>query len=295
MVPPSEPRSYYGEPVIAKPVWKPQIPFYFFSGGLAGASLPLALLARARGNAALARSASATAVVAGAGVSPALLITDLGRPERFLNMLRVFKPTSPMSVGSWVLAAFGASATAGAARDWLGLWPRVTAPAQAAGVVLGPVLSTYTATLISNTAVPVWRDARRELPLVFAAGSAASAGAAAVLTTPARHAAPARRLAVAGCVAEVAATQVMEHRLGPIGEPYRKGLPSHLGKAAKALVAAGGLALAGRAPRPARARAGAAAVLAGAVLTRWSVFRAGIDSALDPKYTVGPQRERLDD
>src|SRR5215212_6840213 len=94
--------SYYGRPIIKEPVWTWEIPWYFFTGGLAGGSAALGFTAGALGNERLARRAWANAT-AGVVVSPALLISDLGRPARFLNMLRMVKLTSPMSVGSWVL------------------------------------------------------------------------------------------------------------------------------------------------------------------------------------------------
>ena len=89
MVERAEPRSYYGRPVIKPPVWKPQVPWYFFTGGLTGAASTFALMSELAGRGRLARRASAVAMLAGTA-SPVLLITDLGRPERFLNMLRVF-------------------------------------------------------------------------------------------------------------------------------------------------------------------------------------------------------------
>jgi hypothetical protein len=212
-------------------------------------------------------------------------------------MLRLFKVTSPMSVGSWVLAAFG-PATAIAALD---AWNRplpvpLATPAKAASAALGLPLATYTAALIANTAVPAWHEARAELPAVFAAGAAASAGAAGMALTPLRAAAPARRLAVAGAAAELAAVEVMERRLHPrVARAYREGAAHRLGVGAKVLLLAGGAvsAAAGGRSRPA-AVAGAACITAGAVLERWSVFRAGFQSAADPGATIEPQRERLD-
>ena len=107
MVPDAEFTSYYGRPVIKEPVWQaPDVAGYLFFGGLAGASAGLAWGAELRGNRPLARRAWQISLAA-VGVSPALLVSDLGRPARFLNMLRMFKVTSPMSVGSWVLAAGG--------------------------------------------------------------------------------------------------------------------------------------------------------------------------------------------
>ena len=105
-------RSYYGRPVIKQPVWQPEITWYFFTGGLAGASSVLSLVARLGGNEELAKKSLYIGAAADV-VSPVLLISDLGRPERFLNMFRVFKVTSPMSVGSWILmVSGGASSTA---------------------------------------------------------------------------------------------------------------------------------------------------------------------------------------
>jgi formate-dependent nitrite reductase membrane component NrfD len=293
MVPPAEPRSYYGRPVIKEPVWTAEIPAYFFAGGMAAACAPLALGASLSGNPALARSASGVAL-AGAALSPVLLVSELGRPERFLNMLRLVKPTSPMSVGVWVLGAFGPAAALGAARELLGRMPRAGRAGQVGAALLGPALGTYTAVLLANTAVPVWHEARRELPLVFAGSAMASAGAATALLTVPGCAGPARRLALAGAAIELAAGQAMERGLGELGEPYRQGALGRLHTGAKALTAAGAaLTMAGGRRRGRAGVAGAGLVLAGAALTRWSVFRAGFASARDPKYTVGPQRERV--
>jgi hypothetical protein len=291
MVPHEKPRSYYGEPIVARPVWTPEIPAYFFVGGMAGASAPLALFASLSGNQRLARSATAT-MVAGVMISPPLLISDLGRPERFLNMLRVLKPSSPMSVGSWVLSAFGAAATGGAARELAGVLPRVGRGLQVAGAILGPALSTYTATLISTTSIPVWHEARHHLPFVFAAGSATTAGAAAVLLTPPAAAEPARRLVVGAAAVELAVIQAMERRLGEAGRPYHEGTPGRLSRAAKVFTGGGAAAMAlGRGSLT--RRLGGAAVLAGGALERFAIFRAGFPSAKDPAYTSQPQRERL--
>ena len=123
MVPPAEPRSYYGLPVIKEPVWTPEIPVYFFMGGLAGASAGLAFAARVTGRKKLARAATGNAFAAVA-VSPVLLISDLGVPRRFLNMLRVFKVTSPMSVGSWIISAEGGFLTVTAAHEFLSWFPK---------------------------------------------------------------------------------------------------------------------------------------------------------------------------
>jgi len=224
------------------------------------------------------------------------LIMDLGRPERFYNMLRVIKPTSPMSLGTWALSAFGTSTGVAAASDLIGILPRVGRALKVVSALLGPALSTYTAVLITDTSVTVWHEARRELPAVFAASSAASAGAAAAMLTSARDAAPARRLAVGGALAELGTTELMKRRLGSfLAEPYEKGEAGRFDKLSKVCTGAGAalMALFGR--RRASTAAGGALILAGSALARWSIFRAGFQSARDPKYTVMPQRERLAD
>src|SRR4051794_38566705 len=259
--------SYYGQPVIKEPIWTWEIPCYFFAGGMAGASAGIAYLGGLRGEDGLARRAWLTSLAA-VSTSPLLLTMDLGKPLRFLNMLRVFKVTSPMSVGSWILTGSGAATAVSALHGSTGLLPRAARVARPAAALLGLPLSTYTAALAANTAVPVWHEARDTLPFVFASGAAASAGAAALMLAPLDEAGPVRRIALGGAVAELATTQLMERRLGELAEPYRSGTPGRLGRLAKALTAAGAAAVAGGAhpPRPpalAGGGAGAARAVAG--------------------------------
>lgn len=295
-VPEHEVRSYYGRSVIKEPVWTWEVPWYLFAGGLAGASAALSFAARLGGNDKVSRAALFTAL-GGASVSPVLLIMDLGRPERFYQMLRVFKPTSPMSLGTWILSAFGTTTGLAAASEVLGIYPKAGRLAQALSALLGPALSTYTAVLISDTSVPVWHGARRELPFVFAASSAASAGSAATILTPAEEAGPARRLAVGGALVELALTEWMKRRLGELlAEPYEKEEAGRYEKLARAFTGAGAavMGLTGKKSRAA-AVAGGALILAGAATERWAVFKAGFQSARDPKYTVMPQRKRREE
>jgi len=284
-------RSYYGRPVIKEPTWTWEIPCYFFTGGLGGASAVLSTAAKLFGNEKLSRTALYVGAAADA-VSPALLISDLGRPERFHHMLRVFKVTSPMSVGSWVLLVSGAASSTQALLELLGILKPVRVAAEAVSTLFGPPLATYTGVLVADTAVPVWHDARQELPWLFGASAAASAGAAACLFLDPRDAGPARRLAVGGALAEGALMQAMEHRLGEVGEVYRRGPAGTFARAAKGMTGAGAalLALRGRRSRSA-AVLGGALVCAGELCLRWSVYKAGFQSARDPKYTVKPQRE----
>jgi hypothetical protein len=121
----------------------------------------------------------------------------------------------------------------------------------------------------------------------------ASAGAASLALTPRSHAGPARRLALAGAALELGAAEAMMRRLGGLAEAYRTGRAGRFAQTARALTGVGA-ALVGARARRSRATAilGGSAVLAGAVCQRWAVFEAGKASATDPKYTVGPQRER---
>lgn len=290
----SETRSYYGRPVIKEPVWTPEIPVYFFTGGLAGAASGLAWLAGRQGDDELARRAWVVAL-AGAAASPALLISDLGRPSRFLNMLRMFKVTSPMSVGSWILSGAGTAIAVSAVNALTGLLPRLSRAARPAAAGLGLPLATYTGALIANTAVPAWHDARKHLPFLFAAGAAASAGAAVVVVAPVQDAGPARRLAVWGAAAEILVASLMEEHLGEIGEVYHQDQAGTAGTLAKVATAVGGAAVAATGGRSrVGAVLGGATILLGAMSERWAVFRAGSQSAADPKYTVRPQRERVE-
>jgi len=285
-------RSYYGRPVLKEPVWQPEIPWYFFTGGLAGGSSVLSLVARMAGNETLARRSLYVGAVADI-VSPALLVSDLGRPERFLNMFRVFKVTSPMSVGSWILGVSGGASATAALLEATGRLKPVKLAAEVVSALSGAPLAVYTATLVSDTAIPAWHEARKELPFLFGSSAVASAGAAAAIVVPTAEAGPARRLAVGGVLVENAVFKLMEKRLGMLGEPYSKGESGMYKQVALACTTGGAALLAGpgRKSRLAAA-AGGALVLAGEVAVRWSVFKAGFQSARDPKYTVLPQRER---
>jgi len=209
--------SYYGRPILKEPVWQPEIPCYFFTGGIAGGCSLLHGVARVAGYERLAKTALYVSAAADV-VSPALLVSDLGRPERFLNMLRVFKVTSPMSVGSWILFVSSGASNTAAALELIGRLRPVKWTAELVAFVTGAPLATYTGTLLADTAIPVWHEARKELPWLFGASGAASAGAATALFLPLEESGPARRLVVAGVAAELGATEAMQHRLGFVRE-----------------------------------------------------------------------------
>jgi hypothetical protein len=292
VVPEVEFRSYYGRPVIKAPAWRsPDVPAYLFLGSTAGASAVMAVLAGATGRPGLARVGTVAAGLGAAGGAGAL-IHDLGRPERFLNMLRVFKPTSPLSVGSWILATFGTLSGAAAASAVTGWWPAAGRAATAGAGLLGPAMMTYTAVLVADTAVPAWHEAHRQLPWVFAGSSVASGGGVGLLAAPREEAAPARVMAVAGAGVALAAERRMTRRLGLAGEPYRRGRAGRWMRAGRLLYAAGALVALARRDRAATALSGVA-LMAGSLCTRSGVFEAGLASARDPRYTVVPQRERV--
>ncbi|WP_432571682.1 NrfD/PsrC family molybdoenzyme membrane anchor subunit [Kineococcus sp. SYSU DK005] len=305
VVPDAEFRSYYGRAVLKPPVWTHDIAYYLFTGGLAAGSSMLAAVADLHGDVAARRALRVTSLGA-VGASAYFLIIDLGRPERFYNMLRIAKPTSPMSVGTWILSAFGPLCGAAAVSEigpllprhgLLGLARRLTRPlgsAAGAGAALtAPLLATYTAVLFADTAVPSWHEPYRELPFVFGGSAlAAGAGAGLVLAPVAQNGAAARA-AVIGATVELAAAHRMESGHGVVSEPFHLGRPGRFLTAARALTAAGAVgALLGRRSRALSALAGAS-LLTGSFLTRMAVFEAGVASTKDPKYVVVPQRERL--
>jgi formate-dependent nitrite reductase membrane component NrfD len=301
MVPDAEFTSYYGRPILKEAPWGVDIPAYLFLGGLAGGSSLLAAGADLTGRPGLRRS-SRLAALGAIGLSFGALVHDLGRPARFVNMLRVAKVTSPMSVGTWVLTAFGPAAGLAAAAEFPKLVPgglarrlleRAGRPAGLAAAALAPAVASYTAVLIADTSTPSWHNGYRELPFVFVGSAAGAAGGMAMLAAPSGEAGPARRMTIAGTVLELAAMQQMESAMGITAEPPHEGRPGVLMRANKVLAGASvlGSLLAGRS-RVAAAAAGVAA-LASSACGRFGIFYAGQESARDPKYTVVPQRERV--
>jgi hypothetical protein len=293
MVPEATFDSYYGKPILNPPTWAPlDIAGYLFLGGLAGASSALAAGAQATGRPGLARTSKAGAAGA-AFVSLVALVHDLGRPERFLHMLRIVKVTSPMSVGSWLLAGYAPLAVIAAASAVAGRAPRIGAAATGGAALLGPAVASYTGALIADTAVPAWHDAHREMPYVFVGSAATAAGGLGLVGAPLVEQGPARALAVLGVVTELGVFEKLKAQLGMVAEPYTSGPGGRLVRAGEVLAAGGAVgAVLGRRNRLASALSGAA-LLAASACTRFGIFSAGMESARDPRYTVEPQRERL--
>lgn len=281
--------TYYEQPVLKEPVWIWTVPAYFFTGGAAGAASLLGALAQASGRR---HQQLVTACrrlgLGGASLSAAFLIADLGRPARFLNMLRVFRPSSPMSIGSWTLAAYGP--LAGGAVVLPGRAGRTCAAG--AGLV-GPLLATYTGVLLAGTAIPVWQASGRTLPPLFAASAVAGASSLLDLVPlPAADAAVVRRYGLAGRAAELALGAALHREAGRhprVGRPLRTGASGALWRASAVCTT---LSLAASLPRRngrvLRAARGLLGV-AGSLTLRTAVFLAGRASARDPRATFEPQ------
>jgi len=305
MVPDVEFTSYYGRQVVRPSPWEADIPTYMFFGGLAAGSSLLAAGADVTGRPALRRAGRLTAL-ASMVVTLGTLVHDLGRPARFLNMLRVVRPTSPMSLGSWILSTYGPIAGIAAVAEVVEMLPehRVPGPlrlasrlghtAGLAAAVTAPPVAVYTAVLLSDTATPSWHEANRQLPFVFVGSAAAAAGGLGMMATPTSQAGPARRMAVGGALLELTAERQMEASMGISAEPLRQGRAGRMMKASRLLTAGGALASLLSARSRLAGVVSGGALVAGSVCTRFGVFEAGQQSARDPKYTIVPQRERLE-
>ena len=220
--------GYYELPMLKEPSWTWEIPLYFFVGGAAGAAGLIGAVANIAGDSPeLVRDARRIAF-AGSALSPVLLISDLGRPERFLAMLRVFKPQSPMSVGVWTLIGFSVGTTAANAGAWLeqhGSSPTLARLMQGAGdivtVLFGLPLATYTGVLIGATVIPVWNRNVAQLPIHFAASGL---GAAVGMLELMGHQTPAlQALGVGVALAETSIGASIELRADPAEEPLKRG------------------------------------------------------------------------
>lgn len=279
--------GYYGLPPLKPPTWTWEVPAYFFVGGAAGAAAVIGLagtLAGRRGR--LTRDARWIAVTGGA-ISAALLTSDLGRPERFLYMLRVFKRQSAMSVGAWILSGFSTAAGAAAFADAVAAVSRgrirlafVRHTGDALAGVLGLGMCTYTGVLIGATAVPAWNRNVAILPVHFGASALASGVA---LLEVGGHRDPALRpLALLAATVESLIGARIELSPDAALEPLRHG-PSGW------LTRLGGV-LSGPVPLLLRALPGGSArrrrltawlTLAGTIVTRFAWVRAGAVSTRD--------------
>lgn len=263
--------TYYDLPLLKPPVWTWEVPTYFFIGGAAGAASIIGVAAQfSSGDEKLVRDARWMAMI-GSALSAPLLISDLGRPERFLNMLRVFKPQSPMSVGVWTLTGFGGASTAAALVPFRPLRDGFALGAAATGLVM----ATYTGVLLGATAIPVWKEHVRLLPMHF---GASALGSAASLLELRGHRHPAlNALALGAAIFETVAAVAIESGHDPVSAPLREGRSGTLVRLAGILSGPIPLFM-----RLMGSRKGAAvATLAGSLLTRFAWVEAGKASAKD--------------
>ena len=301
MVPDATFTSYYGRPIVKASPWEADIPAYLFMGGLAAGSSLLAAGADLTGRPGLRRAGRVTAAAALTG-SLAALVHDLGQPARFLNMLRMLKVTSPMSVGTWIVSTYAPLAYAAAADELpssllpaplSGLIELAGRPAGLVAALIAPAVGSYTGVLLADTATPTWNAARQHLPFLFAASAAVAGSGMGMLAAPVADAGPARRLALAAATADLAIGQHMETTMGLAAEPLHDGRAGQLMTAARWLTAAGALgSLFSRRSRAVAAVSGLA-LLSGSACLRFGIFEAGQASARDPKYTITPQRDRM--
>jgi hypothetical protein len=292
--------GYYGMPALKRPQWTVEVPIYFFVGGLAGAAALIAAVGRlSSADARLIRHSRWLAAVGGL-ISPALLIADLGMPSRFLNMLRVFKIQSPMSVGSWTLVAFSNSAAAAAVLAELDKRRpnsaiRVLANgAQIVSALTGLILSTYTGVLIGATAIPLWNEHVSTLPIHFAASGIASA--ASILELTGNESEALNRIAIGAAVVETGMGASIELRSTASTKPLRHGVSGWATRGAGLL--SGPLPLALRLiasfactsgsmkRRRNLRRAAAVSSLLGSILTRFAWVHVGRVSADDPSVPL---------
>jgi hypothetical protein len=294
---PGTEKSYYGLPVLKAPVWTWEVPLYFFLGGISGVSACIGFIAQLfHSDPALVRVCLWMALI-GALVCPIFLIADLGRPARFLNMLRVFKLRSVMSLGAWILVAFSNFALLAVfcfelilrgfgnplliSLLWLG---------EVSAAITGLLLASYTGVLIGATAIPVWSQNRELLPAHFL--TSGLGGSAAILELAGFLIPATQTLGLVASGIETLIEILLEVRKRPVDAPL------HHGRSGQTLRIAG--ILEGPAALLLRMFLGsshtgrytaAVCFLAGALLSRYAWIWAGRASANDPHTLFNLQQK----
>lgn len=280
--------GYYGIPLLKKPQWKWEVPLYFFVGGAAGSAAVIGAMANWVGHDPELRRNARLVAAAGGMISTGLLVADLGRPARFLNMLRVFKKQSAMSVGAWTLAAFssfsGATAFAELVNERFDFAPvRVVAHiSEAFSAALGLPFHNYTGVLIGATAIPVWNRNITTLPIHF--GISGLNSAVAILELLGHNNTALNLLGIGASAFETYEGLHLEQGPEAALEPLKHGLSGWITRL-------GGV-LSGPAPLSLRLaaqisgsrkmrRAACWAAIAGSLLTRYGWMQAGKASARD--------------
>jgi len=285
-------------PVVKAPVWAWPVPLYFWFGGMAAGSAFTALACDLAGDS---RSAATARKVALGAVAPCplLLVADLGRPLRFLNMLRIFKPRSPMSTGSWCLSTFSGLAAAAVGADLLDR-PRAARTLGAANGLVATYLGSYTGVLLATTTVPVWARSRVFLGPMFVATATATGAAATRLVLnatglPSGH--PTRealgRVQAGAMLAELAMASVNERRLGRLGSVLRRGTAGRLFRGAELGVVAGlGLRFLSRRLGPSAHDAASVLYLGAGLAFRFAWIKAGAASSANDEEVARAARAR---
>ena len=289
--------GYYGIPLLKEPAWKWEIPVYFFVGGAAGAAAVVGAIANYTGaDRRLVRDARWIAA-AGSVLSPALLIADLGKPSRFLNMLRVFKPQSPMSVGVWTLLGFSAGSSAAAFAQFLSDRYGSSFPVrligrtgEAASMLFGLPFSNYTGVLIGASAIPAWNANVDELPIHFGmSGLSAAVGMLELMGH--RRSRALQMLGFGAALFECWEGLRLESRHSSALDPLKHGFSgtaTRLGGVLSGPVPAALRLIAMISGRSGSLRkAAATSAIAGSLLTRMAWIHAGRVSARDWKLPLG--------
>jgi len=292
---PASAMSYHGNPVLKPPTWTWQVPLYFFVGGVAGISVVIALVAHLFGNAGMLR-AGLWVGFAGGVISAPLLIADLGRPARFLNMLRVFKLRSAMSVGAWTLAGFSSAVglavvcreliLAGYGNDFLLV---VAWAAEISAALSGLILASYTSVLLGVTAIPVWSENRKLVPVVFLTGALGSA--AAVLELLGFLVPVTQFIGIVAGAVEIVIAIMIELRGRYVDRPLREGTVGWLTRAGAGLAGPASLLLRLFSGHSSVARyVAASCFVIGALISRYAWIAAGRVSSRDPQALFRIQR-----
>jgi len=306
---PQKEPSYYDISFLKEPVWKWEIASYFFLGGLSAGAYTLARLAERFGGGKYRDLTRAGTYVSFLSLLPCppLLIHDLGDPKRFHHMLRVFKPSTPMNLGTWTLMAYSGMAAAAVVREYLrdrevseadrSKLAKLTnatllAIHDAAGVPLALLVASYTGVLLSCTANPLWSQNPWLSPL-FTASAFATGAAATQLAVSAQvgrgadeSAEALEKIDTAAHVAEAVTLAGFLRHAGDRAKPLTQGtMKKHLWGAAAGLAGAEVLKLLplrGKAKRMARVASAVAGLAAGFSL-RWAIVHGGHESAADPR------------
>jgi formate-dependent nitrite reductase membrane component NrfD len=289
--------TYYDRPLLKEPVWAIDIPLYYYVGGVTGASLALGAATQlnpSEGLNGLARRCHWVGLI-GASISAGFLVHDLGRPSRFLNMLRVFRPTSPMNMGAWILSgvpptAFGALLFTGRSRPANGIG---RAFGYASGL-FGLGLATYTGVLVANSVIPLWQETRHVLPVLF--GASAMAGAGSLFDMIGTSPEEGRTVATFGNIgkaAELAFSILLETHVSSVprvAEPLKKGASGAMWRAAAFLTASSlVVSLLPRTSRKKRFLSGLLGSL-GSLCMRCGIHYAGVASSRDARASFHSQR-----